>query len=230
MLWFGWFGFNGGSGAAADGRAGIASMNTTISAATAGLIWVILDFRHHKKLSALGFCSGAVAGLVGVTPAAGFIDVGSAVAIGAICALACNYAITFKLKLGYDDALDAFGIHGVGGYIGCLLTGIFADNTVFPGGSGWFNRNWKQLYIQFCGATAGAAWSFTVTALVLLTMDKIPFLSLHVHPDNEHQGLDAAEVGELAYDFTDHIESVSMAAYLNTVHRIGEKTDVTIVN
>jgi Amt family ammonium transporter len=147
------FGFNGGSALASNDRAAMAVLVTHLSAATAGGVWSLLDYIRKRKWSLVGYCSGAVSGLVGITPAAGFVSPASALAIGALTALCCHFAVEAKHKLGYDDALDCFGVHGVGGYIGCVLTGIFAeasvatlDGAVIPGG--WLDQNWIQVPIQ----------------------------------------------------------------------------------
>ncbi|KAI9002073.1 ammonium transporter 1 [Hyaloraphidium curvatum] len=206
MLWFGWFGFNGGSALASNDRAAMACLVTHLSAAVAGGVWSLLDFIRKKKWSLVGYCSGAVAGLVGITPASGFVSPASSLAIGALTSLCCHFAVELKHKLGYDDALDCFGVHGVGGFIGCLLTGIFADSTiatldgaVIPGG--WLNQNWIQFPIQLAGAAAGAAWSFVISFILLFAMNKIPGLQLRLPKDAELLGTDQAEHGEDAYEY-----------------------------
>lgn len=153
MLWFGWFGFNGGSALGANDRAAMAILVTHLAAAVGGGVWSLLDYIRKRKWSLVGYCSGAVAGLVGITPAAGFVSPASSLAIGALTALCCHFAVDAKHYLGYDDALDCFGVHGVGGFIGCLLTGIFAeasvaslDGAVIAGG--WLDKNWIQFAYQ----------------------------------------------------------------------------------
>ncbi|ORX58790.1 ammonium transporter [Hesseltinella vesiculosa] len=214
FLWFGWFGFNGGSALSGNLRAAMACVVTNLAASVGGITWMVLDYRLERKFTALGFCSGAVAGLVAITPASGYVGPAPSVAIGFLGALACNFACHLKNVFNYDDALDVFAVHGVGGYVGSLLTGIFAEAyianldgvTVIPGG--WMNRNWIQLAYQLADATAGAAWSFFVTLILLLIMDRIPGLSLRVSPEVELQGLDAAEIGELAYYHVDKVVTV----------------------
>ncbi|KAI9031629.1 ammonium transporter AmtB-like domain-containing protein [Phycomyces nitens] len=214
FLWFGWFGFNGGSGLAGNLRATMAFVVTNLAAAVGAITWMCIDYRVERKFSALGFCSGAVAGLVAITPAAGFVGPGPAVAIGFIGAVACNMAVYLKHWLKYDDALDVFALHGVGGYIGSIMTGIFAesyiaglDGTTEIAG-GWMNHHWVQIGYQFADATAGASWSFFITYLILFIMDHIPGLSLRVDPETEIMGLDAAEIGEVAYYHVDKIVTV----------------------
>ncbi|CAG8557502.1 3585_t:CDS:2 [Scutellospora calospora] len=206
LLWFGWFGFNGGSALAANGRAAMACIVTNLSASVGGLTWCLMDYRLEKKLSALGFCSGAVAGLVAITPGSGYVDFPSAVAFGFLGGFACNMAVKLKHLFDYDDALDVFAVHAVGGFVGNLLTGVFASQSVIqmidpnaPGGGGWINRNWMQVVYQLSDSVAGMLYSFSVTYLILWIMDKIPGLSLRVDPESEAQGLDETELGELAY-------------------------------
>ena len=211
LLWFGWFGFNGGSALGANLRAGMACVVTNLAASVGAITWMILDYRIDRKFSALGFCSGAISGLVAITPAAGFVGPGPAVAIGFFGGVFCNLASHMKEWLRFDDALDVFAVHGVGGYVGCIFTGVFTekyiaslDGTEIDGG--WMDHNWIQVGYQFADATAGAAWSFFVTYLILFIMDKIPGLSLRVSQEVELQGLDAAEIGEQAYAY--HINKI----------------------
>ncbi|KAL7318881.1 ammonium transporter [Mucor circinelloides] len=215
LLWFGWFGFNGGSGLSGNLRAAMACVVTNLAASVGAITWMCIDYRVERKFSALGFCSGAVAGLVAITPASGFVGPAPAVAIGFLGACACNAAVYLKHWLNYDDVADVFAVHGVGGYIGSWLTGIFAEayipaldgSTVIAGG--WMNQHWIQLGYQIAESTAGAAWSFAVTYLILFVMNKIPGLSLRVDRESELQGLDVAEIGEMAYYHVDKIVGVN---------------------
>ncbi|KAF9112027.1 hypothetical protein BGX27_004112 [Mortierella sp. AM989] len=210
FIWFGWFGFNGGSALSANLRAAMACVVTNLAASTAGLTWVLLDYRHERKLSVLGFCSGAVSGLVAITPASGYVGPPASVAIGFLGALACNMAVRLKVYLKYDDAFDVFAVHGVGGIVGNILTGIFAQSsiagldgaTVISGG--WLDGNWIQVGYQIADSTAGLAWSFAVTYLILVIMNKIPGLALRADPSQEHTGLDIAELGEACYGHLDN--------------------------
>jgi len=170
MLWFGWFGFNGGSSLNSSLRSTYAATNTNIAASCGLLTWVLIDYYYTRKWSAVAAASGALAGLVGnpflffaysgITPACGYVPVWSAVPIGVITAFLCNYSTKLKFYMNCDDGLDAFGLHGVGGYIGSILTGFFAADyvaatdgaTVIPGG--WVNQNWVQLGYQLAGSTA----------------------------------------------------------------------------
>lgn len=177
---------------------------TTIAAAAGGLTWVLFDYRTEKKLSALGFCSGVVAALVTITPASGYVAPWASIVIGFIGGIVCNLSSRLKHVLGYDDALDAFGVHGVGGVVGNILTGIFAqkwvaslDDSYIRGG--WLDGNWIQVAYQLAGATAGAAWSFTVTAIILLIMQHVPWIVMKLPEEDEILGVDLAEMGEAAY-------------------------------
>ncbi|KAI8994472.1 ammonium transporter AmtB-like domain-containing protein [Pilobolus umbonatus] len=215
LLWFGWFGFNGGSALAGNARAAMACLVTNLAAAVGAITWMIIDFRYEHKFSALGFCSGAVAGLVAITPGAGFVAPGPAVAIGFIGAIFCNSAIHLKKWLKYDDVADVFAVHGVGGFVGSILTGVFAEKSIaaLDGATeiagGWMDHHWVQVGHQFADATAGAAWSFGLTYIILYIMNLIPGLSLRVDREAELQGLDVAEIGELAYFHVDKVVAVN---------------------
>jgi ammonium transporter, Amt family len=202
MLWFGWFGFNAGSALAADGLAVSAFMTTNTAAAMAAIVWAILDRTVNGKPTILGVATGAVVGLVAITPAAGFVNVGGALAIGAIASAICFLMVTFaKRKFGYDDALDAFGCHGIGGLIGALMTGILADPAVWKdfGGSyaGMAYGNAKQLGIQALASVASIAISFLLTLVILKVVDLI--MGVRVDPKAEAMGLDITQHEERAY-------------------------------
>ncbi|CEG69742.1 hypothetical protein RMATCC62417_05763 [Rhizopus microsporus] len=206
FIWFGWFGFNGGSALAGNLRAVMACLVTNLAASMGAITWMCLDYRVHHKFSALGFCSGAVAGLVAITPGAGFVSPGSALLIGCLGAVSCYAAVRLKNWLKYDDALDVFAVHGVGGVVGSILTGVFAESyvaaldgsTVIAGG--WINQNWTQVPFQLIDVVAVSSWSFTITYAVLFLMNLVPGLSLRVDSEAEIQGLDMAEIGEAAYN------------------------------
>jgi Amt family ammonium transporter len=214
MLWFGWFGFNGGSALAGTSRAAMAASVTSIAASTGGLTWILFDYRHGRKLSALGFCSGAVAALVAITPGSGFVAPWAAIIIGFLAGLICNLGCHLKHILGYDDALDVFGTHGLGGFLGNILTGIFAqqwiarlDDSTIDGG--WLDGNWIQVPKQLCGSVCGALWSFTITFLLVFIMDKIPFIHLRLKEEDQELGVDLAEMGEVAYTMTDVVKGAA---------------------
>jgi Amt family ammonium transporter len=205
LLWFGWFGFNAGSALAATSRAGMAGFVTTVAASAGGLAWVFCDYLRIKKLSGVGFCSGAIAGLVGITPAAGFVSPWAAIIIGAVTGVCCCYAIRLKDILGYDDALDAFGLHGVGGFVGSVMTGIFTSkNLVYTLDAvsidgGIIDGNWTLLGYNMAGAAAIVGYAFVVTLLILYVINSIPGLNFRPNEHDELIGGDLGEMGEIAY-------------------------------
>jgi Amt family ammonium transporter len=199
LLWFGWFGFNAGSALAADGIAGVAFINTNTATAVAALAWMFTEWMHAKKPTVLGLASGAVAGLVGITPAAGFVNIGGAMIIGALAGIASYLSVAFlKAKLGYDDALDAFGIHGVSGTLGAILTGIFADPSINEAGKGLLYGNPGQLWTQIYAAGVTIVYCAVMTLILLLIIKVI--VGLRVGDEEEIEGLDEAEHGEKAYN------------------------------
>ncbi len=193
LLWFGWFGFNAGSAVAANGVAGLAFFNTHVATAAAALSWIVFEQLVRKKRTSLGFASGAVAGLVAITPGAGFVTPVPALAIGFVAGMLCYFAILAKEKLGYDDSLDVVGVHGVGGLWGALATGLFAS----VGGTGLFYGDPHQFLVQLAGAMAVIVFSFVATSLVLLAIRK--FNGLRVDEEDEEQGLDQSIHGETGY-------------------------------
>ncbi len=198
LLWFGWFGFNAGSALAANGLAVSAFIVTNLAAAAAMLSWILVEWIIRKKPTALGAASGAVAGLVAITPASGFVGPMDAIIIGLLVSPICFSAIMLKGKLGYDDSLDAFGVHGVGGTWGAIATGLFASVAVNPAGAnGLFYGNPKLLLIQAVAVLATAAFSALGTFILVKLVDAV--LGMRV-PDYEEQiGLDLAQHGEAGY-------------------------------
>jgi ammonium transporter, Amt family len=198
LLWFGWFGFNAGSGLAADGVAGNAFMVTHIAASTAAMTWVFMDWILNKKPTTVGFCTGAVAGLAAITPTAGFVNVQSAFIIGIISSFVCFIMVgKIKIKLGYDDSLDAFGVHGIAGIIGSLLVGVFATPLVQPAFSGALYGNPKQLGIQAIAVTSTLVYCLIVTFLIYAVVNK--FVGIRANAEEETTGLDLTQHEEVAY-------------------------------
>ena len=198
LLWIGWFGFNAGSSLAADGLASVAFITTNTAAAAAVLTWVTVEWIVRGKPTALGAATGAVAGLVAITPAAGFVSPLSAIAIGIGAGVLCYIAINMKYKFGYDDSLDVVGIHGIGGTWGALATGLFASTAVNSGGAdGLFFGNPGQLKIQFIAVVATWVFTFFGTAIILIILKSL--MGLRVSRDSELQGIDIGEHGEVAY-------------------------------
>lgn len=197
MLWVGWFGFNAGSAIAADGTAGMAMLVTQIAAAAAALSWMFAEWLTHGKPSALGIASGVVAGLVAITPAAGTAGPVGALVIGLASGVICFFcASSLKRKLGYDDSLDVFGVHGIGGIVGALLTGIFAAPAF--GGFGEVENVALQLWIQFKGVAFTVIYTGIVTFVILKVLDKV--MGLRVSEETESVGLDLSEHNERGYN------------------------------
>jgi ammonium transporter, Amt family len=194
LLWFGWFGFNAGSALGANESAALAFTNTQIASGAGMLGWMSMEYFKMGKASALGAASGVVAGLVGITPAAGFVEPLWAMVIGVVAGVVCYVAVIVKLRMGYDDSLDAFGIHGVGGIWGSLATGLF----VTIGGSGMLAGNFKQVGIQFVGIAAAAIYSFVVTYGLVLLIEKT--MGFRVNAESEEIGLDNSQHGESGYN------------------------------
>ena len=193
LLWFGWFGFNAGSALAANGTAVMAFLSTSTAAAAGMLGWLLAEKARFGKPSALGAASGCVAGLVAITPGAGFITPGWAIVVGGVGGALCFYAVCLKGRLGYDDALDVLGVHGVGGTWGALATGMFA--TV--GAGSLITGDVRQFGVQVVGVVAAAVYAFVVTWLLCRALDAT--LGLRVSDEDELLGLDQAEHGEVGY-------------------------------
>ncbi|MCK9603986.1 MAG: ammonium transporter [Candidatus Omnitrophica bacterium] len=199
LLWFGWFGFNAGSALAANGLAVNAFVVTNTAAAAAGLSWALVEWLHNGKPTIFGVCSGAVAGLVAITPAAGFVSVIPAIIIGLLVSVFSFIAVTvIKPKLGYDDSLDAFGVHCVGGIWGALATGLFASKLVNPAGAdGLFFGNPKQLFIQAVAVLVTVGYTFIVTLAIYKLVDLL--IGVRVKEEEELMGLDITQHHERAY-------------------------------
>jgi len=199
LLWFGWFGFNAGSSLAANGLAVNAFVVTNTAAAAAGVAWAIIEWMKNGKATIFGFCSGAVAGLVAITPAAGFVSVIPAVIIGILVSLFCFLAVTvLKPKLGYDDSLDAFGVHCVGGIWGALATGLFASKMVNSAGAdGLFFGNPGQFVTQLTAVGVTILYSAVMTAVIYKAVDLI--VGMRVKEEDENVGLDLTQHHERAY-------------------------------
>ncbi len=204
ILWFGWFGFNAGSALAADGRAVQAFVNTFLAASAAGLAWAVVERVRDGHFTNLGVASGIVAGLVAITPGCGFVTSMSSIAIGVVAGVVCAFAIGLKTRFGYDDALDVVGVHLVGGLVGSVLIGFFADpkafgldfkaGLFFGGGAGLLGE-------QILANAVTMAYSFVVTILIVKVLGA--FMKLRVDEETEVRGLDVAEHAETAYNFTE---------------------------
>jgi Amt family ammonium transporter len=198
ILWFGWFGFNAGSALGSSGLAALALVTTHVGAAGGAASWIAVEWAQRGKPTALGVASGLVAGLVGITPAAGFVSPAAAAAIGAAAGAVCYLAVVSKERLGYDDTLDAFGVHGVGGALGALLTGVFADKALNDAGkNGMLHGSPGQIVPQLVGILAVGLYAVVVTWVILKVIDR--FIGLRVPLPDEREGLDATEHGETGY-------------------------------
>ncbi len=198
LLWFGWFGFNAGSGLGADGLAANAFLVTNTAAATAALTWGLLSQFQTGRMGAVGVATGAVAGLVAITPAAGFVGVMGALGIGFGAGLICYFAVVLRNKTMLDDALDVFAVHGVGGIWGAIATGIFAIAAV-GGTDGLLNGNAEQMGTQVIAVGATLVYSLVVSLVILKVLDVIPGLGLRISERDEDEGLDLVAHGERAY-------------------------------
>ena len=199
LLWFGWFGFNAGSALGANGLAANAFVVTNTATAAAALTWALIDWTINGAPTMLGTISGAVAGLVAITPAAGFVGIGGAIAIGVFVSIICFTAVSFiKHKFGYDDSLDAFGVHGVGGTWGAIATGLFATKAVnAAGGDGLFFGNSHQLIVQLVAVGATMAYTFIGTWILFKLVDVV--IGVRVSDEDEAMGLDLTQHNERAY-------------------------------
>lgn len=201
FLWLGWFGFNAGSGLAADGIAANAFLVTHLATCVAALTWMGIDWLHNKKPTTVGACTGAVSGLVAITPAAGTVDILGAFFIGLVTPIVCFYMVAvIKPKLGYDDTLDAFGVHGIGGIVGSILTGVFATQAISGEGGpqGALYGDWHQLWIQIAATVVSIVFSAVMTFILFQVVDRT--VGIRVEKRVEEEGLDIYEHGESAYN------------------------------
>jgi ammonium transporter len=209
LLWFGWFGFNGGSALASNGLAGAALTATQVAAAAAALSWLLVEWRHRGKPTALGFASGAVAGLVAVTPGSGYVTPMGALSIGLLAGILCYVAVALKPLIKYDDSLDAFGVHGVGGVLGALLTGVFASAALYQAGTGSTDAvgalgvsgdaRLEQIKVQALAVLVAGAYAFVVSLVLVKGIDRLWGFCLEAH--DEAEGLDYTQHGEAGFDF-----------------------------
>jgi len=198
LLWFGWFGFNAGSALTSGQLATLAFVTTNTAAAMGALSWMTMDWFVHKRPTVMGIAAGSVAGLVAITPAAGFVTVPAAILIGLLAGVLCFLAVKLKVRTGVDDALDVFAVHGVGGTIGALATGLFATVAVNSAGSnGLFYGNPHQLWVQFIAVAAVWIYSCGATFIIFKFVDRV--IGTRVPKKAEMLGLDVSQHGETAY-------------------------------
>ena len=198
LLWFGWYGFNAGSEFRVDSVTAVAFLNTDIAASFAAVAWLCMDWIISKKPKFLGLLTGAVAGLATITPAAGYVSPSTACLIGVIAGIVCFYAVALKNKLGWDDALDVWGVHGVGGFLGIVLLGVFATTSFNPNGvNGLLHGNPRFFFIQLGAVVFSSIWAFVFTLGMLWSINR--FTPVHVEDETEKSGLDEGIHGERAY-------------------------------
>ena len=198
LLWFGWYGFNAGSEFRVDSVTAVAFLNTDIAASFAAIAWLAMDWMTSKKPKFLGLLTGAVAGLATITPAAGYVSPMTACLIGVIAGVVCFYAVALKNKLGWDDALDVWGVHGVGGFLGIVLLGVFATTSFNPNGvNGLLHGNPRFFLIQLAAVALSSVWAFVFTLGMLWAIDKVT--PVRVKDATEEIGLDEGLHGEQAY-------------------------------
>lgn len=199
LLWFGWFGFNAGSALAANGIAAAAFINTNTAAATGAIAWMAVEWMHSGKPTVLGLASGAVGGLVAITPAAGFVNISGSIIIGIAAGVIPFFAVVkMKHALGYDDTLDAFGIHGIGGTIGAILTGVFADPAINEAGKGLLYGNPGQLWTQLIAVGVTLLYSGIMTFVIFMIIKAL--IGVRAPAEDEYVGLDESQHGEKAYN------------------------------
>jgi len=199
FLWLGWFGFNAGSGLAADGLDANAFLVTHVATCVAALTWMVIDWVVNRKPTTVGVCTGAVAGLVAITPASGSVGVLGASVIGLMTGAVCFFMVAvIKPRFKYDDSLDAFGVHGIGGIIGSILTGVFATKAITGGAQGALYGDWHQLGVQLIATGFAIVYSAVITYILFKIVDK--FVGIRVTPRVEEEGLDIYEHGENAYN------------------------------
>lgn len=198
LLWFGWYGFNAGSEFRVDSVTAVAFLNTDLAGSFAAIAWLAMDWMTSKKPKFLGLLTGAVAGLATITPAAGYVSPTTACLIGVIAGVVCFYAVALKNRLGWDDALDVWGVHGVGGFIGIILSGIFATTAFNPAGvDGLLRGNSRFFFVQLLAVVISSVWAFVFTYGMLWLIDRVTVVK--VTEEGERSGLDSSIHGETAY-------------------------------
>jgi Amt family ammonium transporter len=199
LLWFGWYGFNAGSALDVNAVTGLAFLNTDVAASFAAITWLVIEWSAQRKPKFVGLLTGAVAGLATITPAAGFVSLPSAVIIGIAAGLVCYFAVSLKNKMGWDDALDVWGVHGVGGCLGVILLGVFGSKAMNVAGADGLMSGGTHFFLVQCGAVVGACiYAFVFTYAMLAVINKLT--PVKVAEEHEDKGLDEALHGEKAYD------------------------------
>ncbi|KAK6910155.1 hypothetical protein I203_104186 [Kwoniella mangroviensis CBS 8507] len=210
FLWVGWLGFNGGSCFAASLKAAMAVFVTNLAGSVGGIVWLIMDFRLERKWSMVGFCTGAIAGLVAITPAAGFVGAPAGALIGLVSAAVSNLSTRLKVTMRVDDPMDIFAVHALAGVVGVLMTGLFAQSSVAANDGfseidgGWMDHNWVQFAKQIVWALVGLGWTFVVTYAIMFVINLIPGCHFRSTEEAEIVGMDEVELGEFVADYAFH--------------------------
>ncbi|KAF9524349.1 ammonium transporter AmtB-like domain-containing protein [Crepidotus variabilis] len=211
LMWYGWFGFNGGSSLSANLLAVQALINTNLAAAAGGLAWVLMDYRMHEAWGSVSFCAGVISGLVTITPGSGYVSAPAAVLFGFLGGIICNLSTYLKRYGRYDDSLDIFATHAIGGLLGSLLTGIFAQSNIYSRAGtgataklGWLDGNWKQVPIQLAASTAALVWAFAWTYSILKLMSRLSFTKMRASREAQETGLDEHQMHEAAFNVSDY--------------------------
>ncbi|KGB74494.2 amt family ammonium transporter [Cryptococcus deuterogattii R265] len=210
FLWVGWLGFNGGSCYCASLKAALAIFNTNLAGSVGGVVWLIMDFRLERKWSMVGYCTGAIAGLVAITPAAGYVGAPASALIGLVAAVVSNLATRLKVSMRVDDPMDIFAVHALAGIVGVLMTGLFAQSSVAANDGfsvidgGWLDHHYVQLGKQVAWACVGIAWTFVVTYAIMFFINLIPGCHFRATEEAEIVGMDEVELGEYVADYAFH--------------------------
>ncbi|WVO16253.1 hypothetical protein L204_103926 [Cryptococcus depauperatus] len=210
FLWVGWLGFNGGSCFAASLKAALAILNTNLAGSVGGIVWLIMDYRLERKWSMVGYCTGAIAGLVAITPAAGYTGAPASALIGLVAAFVSNFATRLKATMRVDDPMDIFAVHSLAGVVGVVMTGLFTQSSVAANdgfaniGGGWLDHNYVQLGKQIAWACVGMAWTFVVTYAIMFFINLIPGCHFRATEEAEIVGMDEVELGEYVADYAFH--------------------------
>nr|ODN88315.1 amt family ammonium transporter [Cryptococcus depauperatus CBS 7841] len=226
FLWVGWLGFNGGSCFAASLKAALAILNTNLAGSVGGIVWLIMDYRLERKWSMVGYCTGAIAGLVAITPAAGYTGAPASALIGLVAAFVSNFATRLKATMRVDDPMDIFAVHSLAGVVGVVMTGLFTQSSVAANdgfaniGGGWLDHNYVQLGKQIAWACVGMAWTFVVTYAIMFFINLIPGCHFRATEEAEIVGMDEVELGEYVADYAFHQRDLEGDYDAHTLSRV----------
>ncbi|WVQ82370.1 hypothetical protein IAT38_004498 [Cryptococcus sp. DSM 104549] len=236
FLWVGWLGFNGGSCFGASLKAALAVFNTNLAGSVGGVVWLIMDFRLERKWSMVGYCTGAIAGLVAVTPAAGYVGAPAAALIGLVSAAVSNLSTRLKVTMRVDDPMDIFAVHALAGVVGVIMTGLFAQSSVAANDGfaeidgGWLDHNYVQLGKQIAWACVGMAWTFVVTYAIMFFINLIPGCHFRATEEAEIVGMDEVELGEYVADYAFHQRDLEGEYEAHALSRVPSATKLHLQN